>query len=240
MSGTRIYGLDGCRAGWSVAWSDPNGGEVGWGVFYSAAETIFGPPEARMMAIDIPIGLPVTGARDCDIQARRRLRNGKGIGRSASVFAAPLRPVLAARDYHEAGCIRQGIDGKKMSKQAWLITPKIRELDDLLRHTPELQNRVHEAHPELCFAEMNGGRPLQFGKKRPEGFAERFTLLKDRYGQAVESALLARKGQGCTPDDVLDAFAVLWTAGRILRGEAYTLPAEPQVDAYGLRMEMVV
>ena len=40
-------------------------------------------------------------------------------------------------------------------------------------------------------------------------------------------------------DDLLDAFAALWTAERILRGEAITVPKVPPEDRYGLRMEMV-
>lgn len=40
-------------------------------------------------------------------------------------------------------------------------------------------------------------------------------------------------------DDLLDAFAALWTAERILRGEARTVPRIPPEDRFGLRMEMV-
>jgi len=37
-------------------------------------------------------------------------------------------------------------------------------------------------------------------------------------------------------DDLLDAFAVLWTARRIAEGKAVTLPARPPLDSFGLRM----
>jgi predicted RNase H-like nuclease len=40
-------------------------------------------------------------------------------------------------------------------------------------------------------------------------------------------------------DDILDGLVALWTAERIVRGEARTLPEDPPVDRYGLRMEMV-
>ena len=39
-------------------------------------------------------------------------------------------------------------------------------------------------------------------------------------------------------DDILDAFAALWSAERLLRGEAITLPVEPELDATGLAMEI--
>jgi predicted RNase H-like nuclease len=40
-------------------------------------------------------------------------------------------------------------------------------------------------------------------------------------------------------DDLLDAFAALWTAERISNGTARTVPAAPLEDRFGLRMEMV-
>jgi predicted RNase H-like nuclease len=41
-------------------------------------------------------------------------------------------------------------------------------------------------------------------------------------------------------DDILDAFAALWTAGRIEQGTAVTLPhADPPVDSVGLPMQML-
>ncbi len=43
----------------------------------------------------------------------------------------------------------------------------------------------------------------------------------------------------CKADDIVDALVGLWTAERILRGEAVTLPANPPCDELGIRMEMV-
>ncbi len=40
-------------------------------------------------------------------------------------------------------------------------------------------------------------------------------------------------------NDILDAFAALWTAERILRGQAQTLPDAVVRDEVGLRMEIV-
>ena len=48
-----------------------------------------------------------------------------------------------------------------------------------------------------------------------------------------------RFGQCCEVDDIIDSLSGLWTAERIQRGEAITLPAIPPVDAKGIRMEMV-
>jgi predicted RNase H-like nuclease len=40
-------------------------------------------------------------------------------------------------------------------------------------------------------------------------------------------------------NDLLDAFAAPWTAERIARGKAETLPPVPPRDPVGLRMEIV-
>jgi predicted RNase H-like nuclease len=40
-------------------------------------------------------------------------------------------------------------------------------------------------------------------------------------------------------DDILDAFAALWTAERIFHGQARTLPDTPSQDAVSLRLEIV-
>ncbi len=70
--------------------------------------------DIEVIAIDIPIGLPETGPRECDVLARRLL----GRARASSVFPAPIRAVLGAKDYQQACAIRHKIEGKKMSKQA--------------------------------------------------------------------------------------------------------------------------
>ncbi len=41
------------------------------------------------------------------------------------------------------------------------------------------------------------------------------------------------------PDDLLDACAAAWTAGRVAKGAAERLPETPPTDARGLRMEIV-
>lgn len=96
--------------------------------------------------------------------------------------------------------------------------------------TPRLQRRVREAHPECSFARMKGA-PLRFAKKRPEGVAERRALLAAHFGDI--GAL-----RGAAVDDVLDAYALLWTAGRVAAGAAQVLGAGER-DARGLRCEIV-
>lgn len=231
---TVVRGVDGCRAGWVVITRDTATGALSWQVCADAAELIDARPRAQVTAIDIPIGLPDSGPRACDRAARQLL----GPGRGSSVFPAPLRPMLAAASYAEACRVGFALAGKRLSVQAWNIVPKIREVDAVLRAEPRLQRRVREVHPELSF-QILARRPLAHGKKTAAGQAERLALLRPIYGARVEQALADRRALGSAADDVLDAFAALWTAERLAANTALTLPATPVRDAHGLRMEIV-
>jgi predicted RNase H-like nuclease len=218
-----------------VVYRDLDTGQLDWQVC-EKIQDFFNQDIPLAMGIDIPIGLPEAGARPCDLQTRRLL----GPRRGSSVFPAPIRPVLGAVDYPQACRIRQEVEGKKISKQTWNITPKIREVDDLLRRNPGLQGRLREVHPEVCFYFMAGGQPLEEGKRTQAGYAARLRLLRDHFGDIVAAAVEGRDRQACAADDILDALAALWTAERILRCEAVTLPEDPPLDRSGLRMEIVV
>jgi predicted RNase H-like nuclease len=230
-----VGGADGCPGGWVVVGKDLQTGAVSWRLCANAEALIHGEPRAHVLGVDIPIGLPECGSRACDRAARQLL----GTPRASSVFSAPLRPALAATSYAEACRIRFEIEAKKFSKQAWNIVSKIREVDCVLRADEEAQRRVREVHPEVSFYFLAGQRPLARGKKSAAGRAERVALLEPIFGSAVSMALKERRALAASEDDVLDAFAVLWTAERIAWGTAQTLPAKPPKDAAGLRMEMV-
>lgn len=189
-----------------------------------------------MIAIDIPIGLTERGPRACDVGARRLL----GPGRASSVFPAPIRPVLDAKNYDEACRIRLQVEGKKLSRQSWAIVPRIRVVDTMLREDVELRSRVREVHPEVCFYFLNGRKQLNCGKRSEEGRKERLALLEPVFGHWLRDALADRHRLASAPDDVLDAFAALWTSQRIVAGTCQTIPSEPPSDPFGLRMEMVV
>jgi predicted RNase H-like nuclease len=192
-------------------------------------------PRPAVLAIDIPIGLPDAGARDCDRAARARL----GRPRASSVFPAPPRATLAASTYVDACRIGEGIDGRRLCQQAWAIVPKIREVDQVLRCEPGLQMWVREVHPEVSFAAWRNGRPMKHSKRRVAGRQERRALVEATYG-SLEPWVQALPRRNAGIDDLLDACAALWTAERIARGMALVLPAPPATDSFGLRMEIVV
>ncbi|MGA3118260.1 MAG: DUF429 domain-containing protein [Syntrophobacteraceae bacterium] len=229
-----ICGVDGCRAGWIAVFKDLDAGDVFWDVFPTFVQLASNTPAPQIIAVDIPIGLPDRGPRDCDFEARKKLGR-----RGCCVFPAPIRPVLDAKSYKEACQVQFDAEKKKMSRQAWSIVPKIREVDTLLRENPELRSRIREVHPEVSFFYMNRHSPLADSKKTEAGQAQRLNLLHPSFGTFLNSTLLARKQLGCARDDILDAFAALWTTERIVRGTASRIPNLPRVDSFGLSMEIV-
>jgi predicted RNase H-like nuclease len=208
-----VAGVDGCRGGWAVALATDDA-IVDIRVMPTFADVLALGPAA--IAVDMPIGLPEAGPRACDIEARRRLGP-----RRSSVFPAPLRPMLDATTYEEAS----GIAG--LSKQAYHLLPKIREVDALM--TPRRQRTVVEAHPELCFARLLG-QPCRAPKRTPEGRAERL---------AVAGLPVDRPPRGAAWDDVLDAAALVHTARRLVSGAVERL-GDGARDRRGLRCEIVL
>jgi predicted RNase H-like nuclease len=123
-----------------------------------------------------------------------------------------------------------------MTLQGFAILPKIREVDELI--VPSLQGCVVEVHPELCFYEINGRRPVGEPKKSAEGRKRRSRLLERAWRRKL-SAVVESRPRGVGRDDILDAMAVSWTAERVWRKKDIRLPAEAVLDSRGLRMEIV-
>lgn len=233
----KLIGIDGCRAGWVVVTADES---LSW-LDFAVAPTIT--PVVDLVAhagtlavIDIPIGLPDSGPRACDMAARDVL----GRPRNSSVFPAPCRAALQAASYEEA-CERNAkASGKRVSRQLYGILPKIREVDAAI--SPALQASLREAHPEVTFAALaRTGRGPEHAKRTPDGEAERLALLRGivpRFDLAREHARLgpARVAR----NDIVDAVACLATAYRTTREAALVLPrGHVPLDGRGLRMEIV-
>ncbi|MBC7347303.1 MAG: DUF429 domain-containing protein, partial [Clostridia bacterium] len=197
---------------------------------------------AALILVDIPIGLPTAppGKRGCDAAARKALK-----ARGRSVFPAPIREVLAlppSAPHSLVSAYQRWLTGRGLPLQAYHLLPRIREVDACLGANPGLQERVRESHPELCFAALNGGKPMRHPKRTPEGCAERVELLR-RYLprlHAVLTGLPRRRRHGYAADDVLDALALAVNARLGGEGGLAVLPATGEErDACGLRMEIV-
>lgn len=242
MADRWVGGVDGCRGGWFTLLARFDGGTVDTvryrlcSRFVDVLELAEAP---AILAVDIPIGLPSVaprGGRDCDREARRLLGP-----RRSSVFSPPARATLDARNYTDALAYnrRDGPFAPGISRQAWNISAKIREVDACA--SPDMQGRVLECHPELAFLTL-GGRPARHNKKRAEGLAERMRLLAGAYGPALPDPTRVVHDFGrdrLAPDDVIDACALTLTARHIQLGREKRVPVgDTRFDSRGLRMEI--
>ncbi len=156
-------------------------------------------------------------------------------GKASSVFPTPCRMALAEPIYADASYINAQALGKGLPKQSFMLFPKMREIDALVRDLG--QDRLREGHPEISFAAM-AGAPVLSKKRMPTGQTDRVALLEVQGlpARAILSALV--KGR-MAPDDVLDAAALLWSAERFRRGQHETFPPIPSRDAVGLEMSVI-
>jgi len=233
-----VAGVDGCRDGWLVVAELP-GREPEAFLAPDAGALVAALPDDALLVVDVPIGLPEEGARRCDVEARAFL----GRPRAASVFPAPVRGVLDATDYADALRRHRALDGRGLSLQAFHLLPRIRDVDRLMRARPALRPRVREGHPEVAFA-LWAGAPIRAPKRSADGRARRAARVDAAWPDARERARRDLRGAGrYAPDDLLDAFALLWSARRWAAGRVRTFPprshgASVDRDAHGLAMEI--
>ncbi len=168
-----VAGVDGCHAGWIAFKVELPSLAASVEVIDLPAWLRKRPPELAYLAIDIPIGL-LDRPRRCDIEARECL----GWPRQASVFPAPCRAAVTAKNHAEASVINRQKTGRGLSQQAWRISQKIKQVDDAM--TPERQQWAFEVHPEACFWALNHKRPMTHNKKKEAGRNDRLKLLPHR------------------------------------------------------------
>jgi predicted RNase H-like nuclease len=217
-----IAGVDGCKDKW-LAVVDLGHGHTEVREPCSFLE-LFGDRSLDLVVIDIPIGLPHKGCRQADLQAKQVLKH-----RHVCVFPAPTRLILDCPSRDEAceRCIEVG--DKRVNVFQWAIRPKVKNIDLVLRQHENVQERIREGHPEVTFAQMNENRPM-LSKKKKAGLEDRIGLLEHYFSDIPRN----------TPHlvDVLDAYALLWTARRIRLGTERRFPELPEHDPFGLRMEI--
>lgn len=227
-------GIDGCRGGWVIAFRD--GQEISLAIIARISDLNDCLHPSASVMIDMPIGLTDgAGVRGCDALARERLRPH----RSSSVFGVPARQVTRCTDYSQANALSRELSGKGISKQAFYLFPKIRELDDWLSARGR-RGRWSECHPEVAFASLNGGQALLESKKTEAGSQTRLKLLSElgEIQPAIEKALTSYRRKDVLADDLLDALVCLLTAER-QPNERQHLPEDAPVDERGLTMEIV-
>ncbi len=236
----RLIGIDGCRAGWVIASSDAELGQIEYDIIKTdQIRDVFlrAVNQEATVAIDIPIGLAESEPRGCDLAARAFLKPPRG----SSVFPAPCPATLAAKNYEEANHLNREASGRGLSLQAFHILPKLRVVDNAI--SPASQQFVRESHPEVVFARLSGQDcGLIQPKRRSEGRQRRHALLEQRLAPFDEREIVSKRGgrSVLAPDDLLDALACLVAAQNVAHGDAWIFPdGRVERDRRGLRMEIV-
>jgi len=222
-----VAGVTPCGPGWLVA----SGKLVG--TVFSPEEPSYctdfidvvdAKPTRAVVALNAPVGYldeSIAGGRQCDREARALLG-----ARGASIQSAPVR-VSADRELELRG---EHIDAITMA-----LLPRYREV--AAEMTPFRQRTIYEVHSDLCFYQMNGECPLVSTKHSEQGRAERRELLTRCLPGAER--ILDAEVPGATASHLMDAAAFLWTARRVFLHAAIRIPANPEWDETGLRMEIV-
>lgn len=232
-----VAGADGCRGRWVVAVAPLRAlEETRIAIVSDLAALLDGPEAPDVLAIDMPIGLPETIAGPGRV-AEQAVRPLLG-ARQSSVFSMPARAAVEAPDYARAcaAALATSDPPRKVSRQGFMLFPKVREIDAILRARPALVARVFEVHPEVAFRRMSGAalsEPKKVrGRPHPPGLALRRALL---VAEGLPEAIVSRPPpRGAGEDDVVDALACLATAARLARGQARPYPDPPGRDAFGL------
>lgn len=226
---SRYAGLDGCRGGWVLCCLDTCQKSFKFEFLPDISENLA--DRFEMLAVDMPIGLPERGRRQCDLEGRALLT---GQARSR-IFLDLRRSLLECSDYDEANRLARR-DGKGLSKQAWNLHPALRSVDAIM--TPARQARILEAHPELVFHRLNHWQTVA-GKKTVEGQRMRLDLLTRVGLDDIKDSLPELPRKLAAVDDFLDAAACSLAAAWHATGHGRKVPIKTtERDRRGLRMEI--
>ncbi|HLQ62019.1 MAG TPA: DUF429 domain-containing protein [Candidatus Acidoferrales bacterium] len=200
-----VVGCDACPQGWVAV--ELNESRFARAVVQAEFEAVLAAfPRAEAVGVDIPIGLPESGWRPADLEARRFIGR-----RWPSVFRTPTRALLET----------PWSPGLGISLQAHGMGRRIFEVERVA------DGRVREVHPEVSFREL-AGAPLAHSKRTWNGQQERLRLL----GRAGVRPPPRLEGAGQMPaDDLIDAAVVAWSAQRIALGQALSFPARAPARA---------
>ncbi len=230
-----IAGADGCPKGWAVATATVVGealADLRVEMVETLDRTVADVRDGALtaLAIDMPIGLIDEHPRTADVAARKVLGP-----RRSSVFPTPVLATLDAADYDDARTRSRAVCGKALSKQAWNLMPKIRELDALI--VADDQPAVAEAHPECAFVRLQADIPLDHAKSTDEGRALRIGLLRASGRFDADELDRALASKAAPVEDLLDAIALTVTARHMATWTDRRLG--DQVDPRGRRAEIV-
>lgn len=230
----KIAGIDGSKGGWvCVSGYENNYKEL---KFEKLKE--FNDIKSKnfnLVLVDIPIGLDIDlkkGGRIVDKLARKELLTNK-----SSIFNAPSRLVLEAKNYEEANKINKN-KGMGLSKQSWNLVKKIKEVDEFIKNSNK--TIIFESHPEIIFQVMKKDK-VSTKKKNDEGIIERRNLLeKNGFNKVFLEKNLLAKDSFYKKDDFIDACSLFWSANRVITKTEVKIPNDIVLDSEGIIMQIKV
>jgi predicted RNase H-like nuclease len=158
--------------------------------------------------IDMPIGLPERGYRQCDIEARAVVGPRVFLGARWGLWNFKTLDEANLYYWKEEGT------GRGVSMQLFCIREKLQELNEA-----PVPPRLFEAHPELIFWRI-AGRVLA-SKNTAKGRTERIEILEENGIGRIQLWLGQRHGTGIGRDDLIDACACALAA----RDSTHRIPA---------------
>ena len=238
----KIAGVDGCHFGWVVASRiDENMPEIQ--LFENFQSVLEKYRDYDVIVVDMPIGLASSKEnierREADIEAKKILSE---TGRGGSVFFPPTKEViddlpiqkLVYNDdnYKEACRISKEKTGRKISRQAFGLLKKIKEITEIADKDDKVMKNVLEFHPEITWYLTCGMRNLSY-KKTKEGFQQRHSCLCSSLkidSKDLSCLIDTTRENRCNDvakDDIIDALSGLIVAKRIFDKDSKIIPDTP-------------
>jgi predicted RNase H-like nuclease len=181
-------------------------------------------PAYAIIVINAPIGYldtPEMGPRTCDREVRALVGR-----RGSAIHNAPSRAVLSGEVSWNEG----GLDAVTAT-----MLPHYREVAREM--SPFRQRTVYEGNPEVSFYQLNQDESMKRSKKIEAGRDERLEVLESHV-PGIEQ-IMEFELEGVSDKHRFDALSLLWTARRVHGHAARRIPAEPEWDSEGIRMEIV-
>ena len=230
----KIAGIDGSKGGWvCVSGYENNYKELKFEKLKKFSD--IKSKNFSLVLVDIPVGLDIDlkkGGRIVDNLARKELLTNK-----SSIFNAPTRLVLDAKNYEEANKINKS-KGMGLSKQSWNLVKKIKEVDEYIRNSNV--TIIFESHPEIIFQIMKRDK-ITTKKKNDEGIIERRNLLeKNGFNKVFLEKNLSARDSFYKKDDFIDACSLFWSANRAIAKTEVKIPNDIVLDSEGIIMQIKV